>query len=226
MTPENYPRRGDSIFPATNKFTTRIPDLEGEWVAYADSYKQAADILAAQTSASDQLLEPTIFLYRHLLELRLKSIIALGFVAEEDGNAREKLKELVRKHDLRWLVSGCRALCESHGIFGSGIRVKDMFAASEKCIGEVADIDPGSYSFRYPIDRKLQASIRRPFNLSADHVRQIVGKLDNLLKLLQQQMEAKVDGFEGIDDTDAENERCRKEYFGIDEMEADQESEE
>jgi hypothetical protein len=227
MKPENYPSSGDSIFPPTNRFEVRIPEVDGRWQEYADSYKAAADILASQDSAAILLLEPTIFLYRHLLELRLKSIVALGFVAKEDACYSNKLKDLLGKHDLKRLLGECRTLCESHGVFNGGRRLRGMFAATEKCIIEFADIDPGSYSFRYPVDKQLQPSVRRPFNFSAAHVRKIAGKLDNFLKLLQERMEEIVDGnARYIDDLDAENQRSRKEHFGIDEAEADMESQE
>jgi len=230
MKPDLYPQPGDQLFTvSTSPLKKLVHVAEGGWLAYAANYKQAGDRLtelAPDTVSAIPLMEPIMFLYRHFLELRLKAVLALGFVAQ-DGDAATKVNDILRRHDLRKLTEECRSVCETLEIFPEDRKLETMFNAFEACIGELADIDGGSISFRYPIDKKLQPSRTREIIDSPTHLQLMMTKLENFLNLLHERFQYIVDDNAGNNDGwNDEDEMCHcKDISGLDEGEAVTESE-
>jgi hypothetical protein len=82
-----YPQKGDSLFREFNGDRHQISldsycslgPLGDNWSKYISGYKEAADMLVDKIidnrSFQDSLAFPTIFIYRHCIELSLKLII-------------------------------------------------------------------------------------------------------------------------------------------------------
>ena len=116
-------------------------------VFMTEGYKQAADLMVdkatTDSSTRDFLVFPIIFNYRQFLELSLKYQLAIygpsvGISPNWDS------------HNLDTLWSEFLALLEEY-------RTPDPDEADPivgKIILEFAKIDPRSYSYRYPVDRK------------------------------------------------------------------------
>jgi hypothetical protein len=118
---------------------------------YAIGYKRAADMLIERVQKEqitfdiNTLVFPIVFLYRHYLELRLKSIIKEGYAIE--GQA---VPEKHMHHDLSRLWNKANEL-----------RIKAKVEIEEKdqkfvrsCLDEFSKIDPFSQAFRYPTIKK------------------------------------------------------------------------
>jgi hypothetical protein len=117
------------------------------WDAYALGYRLAADLLAehiGETPYHSSLLGyPILFLYRQYLELRIKE---LG-VAAAELLAWEY--EVPAHHNLLKLWESVRSALDE--VFPESA---EHLEAVEERIREFCDVDPGSYTFRYPVDTK------------------------------------------------------------------------
>ncbi len=135
------------------------PDI-WSWEHYINGFRTAADNLATSTEndrRAGNLVYPTMFLYRHYLELRIKQLI-LGF---------QKLMELKDKlppplHQLCELWKKVREL-EQQAILSGDWNSKENFnkyPKIEELIREFDKMDQGSYEFRYPVDKKGARTLR------------------------------------------------------------------
>ena len=145
-----WPTKGDKPFVvaddpldnaniADNEFTRLVLMMTG--------YKDAADLMVDRStsdrSARDTLVFPIIFNYRQFLELSLKHQLAAY-------GPRVGIRANWKTHDLATLWSEFLEMLERYG-------TQDPDEA-DPVVGEIilefAKIDPGSYSYRYPVDRK------------------------------------------------------------------------
>lgn len=115
-----------------------------------EGYKKAADLMV-ETAANDRfardtLVFPIIFNYRHFLELSLTCQLAnFGPDVGIDPNWTS--------HDLAKLWADFLAMLDHFGTDDPD----EVDPVLEAIILELAKIDPGSYSYRYPVDRKGNA---------------------------------------------------------------------
>jgi len=130
------------------------------WSHYTIEYKEAGDLLlanAVKTKRRNFMVFPTIFLYRHYIELILKEIIL---------NDREYLgisHPFPRSHNIYELWKMCRDYMQQTDKlvdprFAESERYKKeiipMYDALEADLNKFAEIDPDSQYFRYPVDGK------------------------------------------------------------------------
>lgn len=178
--------RGNSFHGNVVLNFTQFP--KGEFAVYARAYHEAAQHLVSRLAARHGYRDvdacPIAFLYRHALELYLKSLIywGNGLLRLKKKAAAIKQRELFQTHNLRKLVAGAKPIFRLAGSLGKWPdRELKSFKHFERLILELEKIDPGSYSFRYPIDRKGAASLPGHFCFN---VGAFADKLDGLLKLL------------------------------------------
>lgn len=112
-----------------------------------EGYKSAADLMVQASTndrpARDILVFPIIFNYRQFLELSLKYHLAtFGPAVGIEPNWKS--------HDLDKLWSEFLAMLEHYGTEDPD----DADPIVGTIILEFAKIDPGSYSYRYPVDRQ------------------------------------------------------------------------
>jgi len=123
---------------------------------YIDGYKEAADTLVVKVAESgcgqDTLVYPIAFLYRQYIELQLKKIIRDSRHLLEDGSGfpeHHKIKPL-------WDVANGlmkKVIAEIDGSAGEYITQEDLKAISA-IIDAFVEVDPESFAFRYPKDKK------------------------------------------------------------------------
>lgn len=123
---------------ANNGFTRLVLMIEG--------YKTAADLMVEASANNrpmrDILVFPIIFNYRQYLELSLKYQLATF-------GPTVGIEPIWNSHDLGRLWAEFLVLLELYG-------TEDPDSADpavSEIILEFAKIDPGSYSYRYPVDR-------------------------------------------------------------------------
>lgn len=112
----------------------------------ADGYKEAADVLVEKAMADrflrHGLIYPILFCYRHFIELSLKYVISeYGHLTAEPPNSKD--------HDLEVLWPVFRKIvtyCEEGDT--------EALTAVEAIVAEFAKLDPQSFTFRYPTNRK------------------------------------------------------------------------
>jgi hypothetical protein len=146
------------------------PYPKGDLSVYALAYREAADILVAalneQRGYSDADACPIVFLYRHSTELYLKAIIlwGTGLVRLQSGENidSDKLFDTHRFSDLLPAVE--RIFREAGWLDGEDKQRKfGNFGEINKLILTFEEIDPKSFAFRYPIDKKGSAHLPQHF---------------------------------------------------------------
>lgn len=119
-------------------------------VLMKDGYKKASDLMveaaATDRHSRDTLVFPIIFNYRQFLELSLKYQLATFGPAVE-------IKPNWTSHDLARLWAEFLAMLGQYGTEDPD----EVDPVVEGIILEFAKIDPGSYSYRYPVDRQGNA---------------------------------------------------------------------
>jgi hypothetical protein len=123
----------------------------------APRYHEAAQHLVthiASTHYRDPDACPIVFLYRHAVELYLKSIIHWGNnLLRLNGKPIVPHKNIFTEHRLRVLLKSVKPILRFRDSLDNwGDTHFDCFGDVEKVIGELEEFDPGSYSFRYPVD--------------------------------------------------------------------------
>ncbi|MEQ1749550.1 MAG: hypothetical protein ABL974_09025, partial [Prosthecobacter sp.] len=130
------------------------------------SYAEAAQMLARHLNEDgfyiDIGVHPICFLYRHSLELQFKQIVWDGRqLIGEDA----RIEQLCRSHALTPLWSEIEAIMNQ---VWPDLPFPDEALLVREVVTWFHEVDPGSFAFRYPFDKNLQASLSefRHINLS------------------------------------------------------------
>jgi hypothetical protein len=146
------------------------------WDLYTSGYLEAAKSLVNATSnkrgSLDTLVYPTVFLYRHYLELRLKSIIAEG---EELLGGQGKRPS---HHNLDLLWKTTRKIIEE--VFSK--EPKEPVEAVEECIGQFCNQDLQSFAFRYPVDKSGNRNLKEVNLLNVRQFREVMHRVSSFLE--------------------------------------------
>jgi len=163
-------------------FTGRpIQDL----TAFALGYHMAGNALAARIAAARGYADyegyPILFSYRHALELYLKAIVYRGaMLSELISEEKVDTNRLFHRHELVKLLPAIRAIFKATGceFSGSGLASFEDFAS---LIRDLDSIDPGSYAFRYPVNRSGEPHLPHHFVVNVVAFAQ---QMDELLQYL------------------------------------------
>ena len=174
----SWPEKGDELFSkeGDRRMNVCTSISANNLSVYSEGYKRAADIII--DSLEDYYFEinflfhPVLYLYRHHIELTLKSIIGYANILEECDNS------FPRTHDLSILWMKAR---DKIKIIGDEIQEDDLKAVDD-LIAQFADFDPLSTTFRYPIDSKGEPSIKNHIILNLSHFKSVIEKLSAFLE--------------------------------------------
>jgi hypothetical protein len=155
-TNPKYPNNNDVLFAEklnsdTNQNASIKSGIEA-FILYSEGYKNASQKIWENYNGSaweaNTLVYPIIFLNRQFVELRLKEIISgLNFTVKHEY-------EFPKGHDLVILWNNYLEILKtfSPSYFPNPQDIKTV----GKLIREFNGIDPLSFSFRYPVDRKRE----------------------------------------------------------------------
>lgn len=121
---------------------------------YICGYKESADLLVENVStrkgSADSLIFPIVFLYRHYIELRLKSLLHDGHRLLDRAHKPKAV------HQLSKLWPQVRGILEELWPDGDSADLQAM----DLLIEQFEEVDPRSTSFRYPKDLKGNNSVK------------------------------------------------------------------
>jgi hypothetical protein len=174
---EDY--HGNVVF----NFTGRpLEDLTAFALGYREAGQTLANNMANAHGYADYDGYPILFLYRHALELYLKAIVyhgaqLLGLISEE----RVDTNRLFERHKLGRLLPSIRAIFQQMNWDFEGSRLENYedFAAF---VRDLDTIDPGSYAFRYPVNRQGEQLLPNHFVVN---VVEFGRRMDMLLRFLE-----------------------------------------
>jgi hypothetical protein len=152
-----------------------VPSGSDRWYHFAEAYLQAADQLATVAAGAPwrhQFLgAPMLFLYRHYIELHLKSLLV------DAGELLDDPQSVPPEHYIKTLWKRFRALL---------LEISDQeedpwLARADDIVSQFDELDPKSFTFRYPVSRKGVPSLEQALVVDASNVRRIVAELHVLL---------------------------------------------
>ena len=145
------------------------------WALYAMGYREAADLLVQHLEEhgglQDMLVYPILFLYRQYLELEIKDLIRQGRRLLDISGG------FPYNHDIAGLWSICRQLLSDIAPDDSVEELRE----TDRLIGEFAAVDPSSMAFRYPEDKKGDASLPGIMHINLRNVRDVMSEIGDLL---------------------------------------------
>lgn len=179
--------------PAVNRHYVPPKDL----FLYAHSFHRAAKTLATAFQADANLsaeagASAVVFMYRHALELHLKAIV-LG----EGGNFLDTKPDHIsvsKTHSVSWLA---QFVCQIVTVLKWEQEFKcegiETLADFKAVIEEVNSVDPGSYSFRCPVDPQSETSVME----FARRMDAVIGLLESTGDALAAEWDLRSDGADG-----------------------------
>lgn len=186
---------------------------------FAKSYRMAADKLAQSMLENGfRVYEPLpiLFLYRHSLELYLKSIINQSKIIIEYDNYINKLNNELRDmprntHALEALFEAVKKIV--HLVF-SDVESRAFDSNCGEFISELLELDPKSENFRYPYDTKGKTTVTKEKHLSLEGISESYGKILDYLDYLNLGLDIKEDEYNDIIDIiEAYDQSIVSEYY-------------
>jgi hypothetical protein len=169
--PSNYswPEEGDRLFISEDRMEDAwIHPSNVNFVAYADSYKRAADHLVKKAIAKkkqDFLIYPILFMYRHHVELQMKYIIRTWYRRRDE-------RPDYQHHRLGDLWRECQTIIDEAFPHDDSDDVEIV----DEVIRELVEADPGSFNFRYPVDRDEQSVFEEEKFISLQNLYEVMQK--------------------------------------------------
>jgi hypothetical protein len=173
----------NSISDSSSFVISFTPSPRRDFSIFAKGYFQAATTLAKglieERGFSDYRAYPIVFLYRHSLELYLKGIIydtalILAFKGMENLDS-----SLYNNHKLVPLAKSCALIMKK--LFPNDNELHKTMDLIELVAIEFQEIDPDSFSYRYPIDKKGNASTRHHQVLNLRIIYEVMEKMQDHL---------------------------------------------
>lgn len=147
-----------------------------DFSTYADGYKRLADIGVAHIADArydvDVLVYSIVFCYRQYLELRLKELI------KTSGSLLDQSVATPNEHDLLKLWKLLRPLLE---LIWPEQDAQTERNNTESVIAQFQELDPGSYAFRYPVNRNGQDSLPGLKHLNVKQVSEVIERVAPVL---------------------------------------------
>ncbi|OMF88740.1 hypothetical protein [Paenibacillus sp. FSL R7-0337] len=130
-----------------------------EFMTYSEMYKTSGDVLLGSVHntfryEADAIIIPSIFLYRHSVELILKAIMLTHYLMEQ-LMTREKIQKKLHGHDLEVLWSRAENIIRLY-LYDSIKRDRKPLELMMGAVKELNSLDPSSMMFRYPFDNEYK----------------------------------------------------------------------
>ncbi len=182
------PRKSDVLFGTGTNWRVGGHVASGfDDIVYQDGYRQAAlhlvEYVCDKGSGQDFLIFPIIYLYRHHIELTLKSIIRtacklLDELVTDIGSG------ILSQHDLSKLWAlGRPLLNQVHKMADNLAFPPDDLEGIDSYIRQMHEHDPDGQRFRYPTTRKGTPSLRS--GLTRISIRDLSSTLERLADYLE-----------------------------------------
>jgi hypothetical protein len=158
--------------PGSGNVVLNFCDSREEFHIFALAYHSAAQRLVTEMKGStgypDYDAYPILFLYRHALELYLKAIVLKGAALLRLLEDRTiDYSKFFTRHELTSLLPAIQIIWKLVG-WDWDFRIDQVktFEDFRDMVQDLEEIDPSSFSFRYPLDKRFQAVLPHHFCFS------------------------------------------------------------
>lgn len=153
-----FKRNSDIYQNAFPNWQKNFMENDDYFSLYAAHFKKAADQLILSIESNnghivDTLINPTIYLYRHSIELSLKAILYKNYFDQK--LELEKIKEKLKGHNLQSLWNKAINEISANYNFIISQAEKNEIKKMGELISELNLTDIGSMNYRYPFDKEL-----------------------------------------------------------------------
>jgi len=175
-------QRPKGVRPATfpvgslDDWTGIKPD--SDWLDLVREYRTSIDVLGRDLPRDASA--PWLYLCRHTLELQLKAIIMLG------QEAMALAYDLPSHHDLQKLWTAAYPIAKTCRGISDG-----ELATVRQVVDDYHNADPGSFNFRYPVERNNKPVVHKTFvhafsrKAHASVIREASDYLDDVIRKLR-----------------------------------------
>ncbi len=172
----------DSLFAGGAGTATigSVSNLDFPWDRYRDGYYEAATLLSTlygEETMSPWVAYPILFLYRHYLELILKSLILeanASFKGLSGAQASDLQKHITREHNLTTLWETFVKIV----VDNRRSPMIDDTAPIRRVLAQFTELDPVSMNTRYGLKKDLTTpSIQTVFDISLHNLRDLLAKM-------------------------------------------------
>jgi len=167
----------DKLFPSHDDWWNNacLNLSRNDWGVYALGYKEAADLLVehivTHRFSQDTLVYPILFSYRHYIELMIKDTLRMARRLQDVADqpmGHHKINNLWDElHRLLLIIFPDEMVNE----------LKDI----SRLVGEFSTVDPGSFSFRYPVDKAGNPSLPGITHINLRNIRDVVANIATIL---------------------------------------------
>jgi hypothetical protein len=162
-------------------------EREHDWYLFVTGFRFAAEALLTQLEGTPRLATklgpPIVYLYRHHLELAIKSLTrqCRSLLSKPDGATGD--------HPLDDLWRAC--LSELHELYGEAIDTEEV-RETTRLLKEYCYVDQRSTAFRYPEARDGTPSVCGDIDLT--EIASVFGKVSDLLDCISTDLEVNHSG--------------------------------
>ncbi|GIP49368.1 hypothetical protein IM700_010090 [Paenibacillus sp. DXFW5] len=130
-----------------------------EFKTYSEMYKKSGDLLIDTiadnyNNRADEVIIPSIFLYRHATELILKAILLTHYLMDR-SMSREKIQDKLQGHSLFTLWNKVENIIPEY-LKEAIKKDKSPLQLMKAAVMELHEIDSTSMMFRYPFDKEYK----------------------------------------------------------------------
>ncbi len=174
-----------NAFPNWQKKRTNYDEY---FVLYSKQFKNSADKLIDSIGencghVADTIINPSLYLYRHSIELCLKAILYKCYT--KSNKSTDKIIEKLLSHNLETLWSKVTEQLTKNYDFIKDQNDKNQLKKIGKLVIELHNSDDNSMTFRYPYDTKLDEFVygngEESFSIDFLHIK---GEIDYLYSRL------------------------------------------
>jgi len=217
--------KGDLVQPNDLLFAFDEPDtyhprnVAPKWVEIAAAYKKAADQLLGKLKPDSRIktadLYPLAFLYRHFIEMEIKSLLLLSYIGLKEGEAGLKISAVLHTHDpkrLAYEFANSPTLSDAirsqiHYLGNDFMGTRQSWEVLDnllQIVDEVSALDSGSYAFRYTVTKELSPATANLHGLSLSNLEAVAGRFEATCRWLRGILERHIDDTVNRDLSDSE----------------------
>jgi hypothetical protein len=156
-----------------------------QFALVASSYSEAAITLRKRFEGERHIdfdAYPIVFLYRHAIELYLKAVLLIGnslAITQDDSDLHTE--DVFKSHSLSLNLPSVKAIFKSVGWEDDFPYMGLATPEFEAVLKEFDELDRGSYTFRYTVNKDGTANIEEHFAFS---IAEFAARIEPILKML------------------------------------------